>query len=38
MPCVKDGTQELVGPEECEACIINWLKRDIKESKNEKNI
>lgn len=28
MPCIKDGSQEFVGPKECRECIIAWLKRE----------
>lgn len=32
MPCVKDGNiQEFVAPEDCKACIMKWLERNVEE-------
>ena len=32
MPCVKDGNiQEFVVPEDCKACIMKWLERNVEE-------
>lgn len=30
MPCVKDGTQLMVGPNECHKCSVEWLGREAK--------
>ena len=32
MPCVKDGNiQEFVAPEDCKACIMKWLERNVED-------
>lgn len=31
MPCVKDGTQMMVGPEECSQCMLKWLRREAED-------
>lgn len=32
MPCVRDGNvQELVPPEDCKKCIMEWLQSEVEE-------
>ena len=32
MPCVKDGNvQELVPPEDCKKCMMEWLGKEVEE-------
>lgn len=32
MPCVKDGNiQELVSPEDCKKCMLEWLQSEVEE-------
>lgn len=32
MPCIKDGNmQQLISPEDCERCMMDWLRREARE-------
>ncbi len=30
MPCIKDGIQRFITPEECNRCMIHWLNMEVR--------
>lgn len=35
MPCARDGIQELVAPDDCHKCMMEWLQKEVEDKEDD---